>query len=84
MLTSKGDLGRFGKDGIDHTFTATGATTVNIAYPNITDDSVVLFALKTVGGTVAGTPYLFTKTPGTGFGVRTSASDTSVYIFRVI
>jgi len=82
-IVSKGDLRRFAAPTATHTVTATGATTVNVAYPSITAGSFVDFSLLTVGGTIAGAPYLFTKTPGVGFGFRAGASDTSQYIFRV-
>jgi hypothetical protein len=83
-VTSKGDLGRFSANTQGHTFVATGATTVNVAYPQLTANSVVLIELLTVGGTPAAKPYLITKTPGTGFGVRAAAGDTSTYLYRVI
>jgi thiamine pyrophosphate-dependent acetolactate synthase large subunit-like protein len=66
------------------TVTANGATTVNVANTAMTADSVVVFTLKTVGGTPAGSPYLFTTTPGTGFGVRAVAGDTSVYNYVIL
>lgn len=65
------------------TFTATGATTVNVPVPAFSGNCVVTFALKTVGGTILGQPYMFTATPGTGFGVRAGASDTSIYNYTV-
>ena len=80
MLTAKGDLGRFG----GKTFVATGATPVAIAFPNITLNSVVLFGLNTVGGTVGNLPTVKTITPGTGFTVAATAADTSTYNYRVI
>ena len=79
-ITSKGDLGRFG----GKTFVANGATPVAITYPNITQNSVVIFGLNTVGGTVGNTPTVKTITPGTGFTVAATASDTSTYNYRVI
>lgn len=65
------------------TFTATGATTVNVASSRVTATSVIETTLNTVGGTILGSPYLFTLTAGTGFGVRAGASDTSVYNYIV-
>jgi hypothetical protein len=61
------------------TFTANGATSVVVADKSITSRSCIVFTLKTVGGTPAGSPYLFAVTPGTGFTVRAVAGDTSIY-----
>jgi len=65
------------------TFIATSATTLNVAVANIEATSVVVISLNTVGGTILGHPYLMTLTPGTGFGVRAGASDTSTYNYIV-
>lgn len=68
------------------TFTANGATTVNVAVPQIEATSVVSISLNTVGGTIFGLPYEFTRTVGTGFGVRANAvgaNDTSTYNYIV-
>lgn len=70
-----------GKTG---TFTATGASAVTVANANITADSVVIFTLKTVGGTVGAYPSIKTITPTTGFTVACTASDTSVYNYRIL
>lgn len=64
------------------TFTANGATTVTVASSRVTATSVVSISLNTVGGTPA-PPFLFTLTAGTGFGVRSTAGDTSVYNYVV-
>lgn len=82
-IVSKGDLRRFAAPQTLHTVVSNGATTVNVAYPQITQGSFVDFTLFTVGGTPAGHPYLITKTPGVGFGFRVAAGDTSTYLFRV-
>lgn len=66
------------------TFTANGASSVTVAAPEITDASVVVITLKTVGGTVGAVPAIKTITPGTGFTVAGTASDTSVYNFVVL
>lgn len=67
------------------TFTANGTTPVVVANANITANSVVVFGLKTVGGTVsAAGPAMLTVTPGTGFTVGATASDTSVYNYLII
>jgi len=68
------------------TFVANGATTVAVAVPLIEATSVVNISLNTVGGTIFGPPYEFTRTVGTGFGVRANAvgaNDTSTYNYIV-
>lgn len=69
--------------GRSGTFTATGSS-VTVTNANITANSVVAFGLNTVGGTIAGAPYMLTVTPGTGFTVNAGASDTSVYNYTII
>lgn len=66
------------------TFTLNGATPVTVVEPNLTANSVVTYSLKTVGGTVSPNhPNILTVTPGTGFTVAGTASDTSVYQYNV-
>jgi len=79
-LFSKGDAGRYGKK----TVTLNGVTPVAVVYPQITDNSQIMFTLKTVGGTVGAVPSVKTITPGTGFTVAGTASDTSIYNYRVL
>lgn len=66
------------------TFTATTTSAVTVANAAVGPASQILFTLKTTGGTVAGVPYVFTVTPGTGFTVKSSASDTSVYNYTIL
>lgn len=63
------------------TWTCNGATGVDVVDPNITETSVILIGLLTVGGTVGAIPAVQTKTAGTGFNVKGTASDTSVYAY---
>ena len=65
------------------TFTANGATAVVVANTAVTANSVISFALKTVGGTPAGAPFLSAVTAGTGFSVKVAAGDTSVYNYTI-
>lgn len=65
------------------TVTLNGATPVTVANTSITSGSVIVFTLKTVGGTVGAAPVADTITAGTGFTVKGTASDTSVYNYRV-
>lgn len=66
------------------TFTANGTTSVTVANTKITANSAVVITLKTVGGTVGAIPSIKTITPGTGFTVSGTASDTSIYNYRII
>lgn len=65
------------------TFTANGATPVTVANTAFGPNSVVAISLKTVGGTVGVQPHLLTTTPGTGFTVSGTASDTSIYNYSI-
>lgn len=65
------------------TFTANSGTPVTVANANVTANSVIMFGLKTVGGTPAAL-FVDTITPGTGFTVDGGASDTSVYNYVVL
>lgn len=66
------------------TVTLNGATPVTVANTNVTANSLILFTLKTVGGTVGAAPVPQTVTPGTGFTVEGTAGDTSVYNFIIL
>ena len=66
------------------TFTCNGASAVTVAAPEITADSIVIPTLKTVGGTVGALPAVKTITPGTGFTIAGTASDTSIYNFVIL
>lgn len=70
--------------GSSGTFTANGASSVTVANAAVTANSIIVFTLKTVGGTVGAYPAVKTITPGTGFTVAATASDTSVYNYRII
>jgi hypothetical protein len=67
------------------TFVANGATPVVVANTNITANSVVVFGLRTVGGTVSPNgPAMVTVTAGTGFNAAATAGDTSTYNYLII
>jgi hypothetical protein len=66
------------------TFTCNGATPVTVANANVTATSIVLIGLTTVGGTVGAVPAVKTITPGTGFTVAGTASDTSTYTYLIL
>lgn len=66
------------------TVTLTGATPVVVAKAGVSANSVIVFTLKTVGGTVGAYPAIQTITPTTGFTVAGTALDTSVYNYAII
>lgn len=67
------------------TFTANGTTQVTIANTNVTANSNIIITLKTVGGTVSpSVPYINTITAGTGFTIKGTASDTSIYNYLIV
>lgn len=66
------------------TVTANGATNVNVGAAMVTASSMIVFTLKTVGGTVGAYPSVKTITPGTGFAVACTAGDTSIYNYVII
>ncbi len=66
------------------TFTLNGTTAVTVPNANLTANSMILMSLKTVGGTVGAQPVPSTVTPGTGFTVVGTASDTSVYSYLIL
>ncbi len=61
------------------TFTANGASSVTVTDAGVTASSIIIPTLATVGGTVGALPAVKTITPGTGFTVAATASDTSIY-----
>ena len=61
------------------TFVANGATPVTVVDAGVTANSIIVSTLKTVGGTVGAVPAVKTITPGTGFTIGATASDTSTY-----
>jgi len=78
-ILKQGDVGRLVGE-----VTVTGATPVTVEAPQVTDKSIVIFTLKTVGGTVGAQPTLDTITVGAGFDVVATAGDTSVYNYVVL
>jgi len=66
------------------TVTINGVTPVTVANTNIDANSLVIFTLKTVGGTVGAIPVVETITPGTGFTAQGTASDTSTYNYLIL
>lgn len=74
----KSELGVFSGD----TPAANGTTEVAVANTNVTANSVITLTIKTSAGTPGGV-FVFSKTPGTGFGFKGVAGDTSVYRYEI-
>jgi hypothetical protein len=66
------------------TVTLNETTPVEVADARVTANSIIVLTLKTVGGTVGAQPVIDTITPGTGFTVKGSASDTSIYNYAIL
>ena len=65
------------------TVVANGVTAVVVADTRITANSVIVFTLKTIGGTPAA-PFCSAVTAGTGFSMKSLAGDTSTYSYLII
>lgn len=61
------------------TFVCNGSTPVVVADTNVTANSIIIATLKTIGGTVGAIPAVSSITPGTGFSMTGTASDSSTY-----
>lgn len=74
--------GYFPKRG---TVIANGATPVAVSDARVTDDSQIDLTLKTIGGTVSPSarPNVVSVTPGVGFSIGATASDTSTYGYEI-
>lgn len=65
------------------TFTANGASAVTVTNANVTANSVIVIGLKTAN-TPGSMPFMATVTPGTGFTIKATAGDTSVYNYWIL
>ncbi len=85
-IISGGSLKPSFPDGVTPkgSFTMNGTTSVTVNDADFTANTPVIFTLKTVGGTVGAYPSIKTVTPGVGFTVSGTASDTSVYNYWFI
>lgn len=72
-----------GSNGKAGTVTLTGATPVTVGNTSVTSGSMIMFTMKTLGGTQGNYPVA-TPTVGTGFTVYGSALDTSTYNYAII
>lgn len=72
-----------GVAGLSGTFTLNGTSNVTVTNANLAAGDLIVYSLRTVGGTVGTHPVTKTRTNGTGFAVAGSASDTSTYDYRI-
>lgn len=66
------------------TFVCNGVTPVTVNNTAVSPNSQINVTLKTVGGTVGALPAVKTITPGTGFTIAGTASDTSTYNYTIL
>jgi hypothetical protein len=66
------------------TFICNGATPVTVANANVLITDEISISLNTVGGTVGAKPAIQTITGGTGFTVKGTAGDTSIYNYAIV
>lgn len=67
------------------TFTANGATQVDVVDTRITANSIILTTIKTAAGTPSpNAPNVISKTAGVGFSIKATASDTSLYSYVIL
>lgn len=69
---------------VDGTFTCNGTSSVTVSNTGLAAGHSILITLVTVGGTVGALPAVKTRTNGTGFTVAGTASDTSIYSYKLI
>jgi hypothetical protein len=66
------------------TFLLNGSVAVTVTDVNVTATSQILISLKTVGGTVGALPVVQTITPGVGFTILGTTSDSSTYNYLIL
>lgn len=66
------------------TFVCNGTTAVVVADTRVQVGNVIVPGLRTVGGTVGAIPRVTTITPGVGFTIAGTASDTSTYNYVIL
>jgi hypothetical protein len=69
---------------VDGTFTCNGTTAVTVSNTSLAAGHSILVTLVTPGGTVGALPAVKTRTNGTGFTIAGTASDTSIYSYKLI
>ena len=81
---TKGLVLKRGANGLCGTFIATGVTPVTVSSTAVAVTDTIIISLNTVGGTIAGQPFILTITAATGFTVASTAADTSTYNWSII
>ena len=83
LSTTGGTTVPVGNSTFSGTATLNGVTAVTIVAPALTATSRIFLGFVTPAGT-PGAPYVSAVTPGTGFQVKSSASDTSVIAWSIV
>ncbi len=81
------DNGLYVKEGTNATLgtgTLNGATEVTIGTTKVTANSRIFLAIQAPGGTPLGVIYVSSRVPGTGFGVKGAATDTSDFAWWIV
>lgn len=74
-------------EGTDATMgigTLNGSTEVTISTTKVTANSRIIYSFQAVGGTPLGVIYTSARVPGTSFGVKGAATDTSVFAWVIL
>lgn len=66
------------------TFVCNGTSSVTVADTRVQLGTVIVPSLRVVGGTVGAIPSVKTITPGVGFTISGTASDTSTYNYVLL
>lgn len=83
-LAGKGLRVKEGANAKMGTATLSGTTAVTVSTTAVTTTSRILLTINTPGGT-PGSPYVFTRTAGTSFQIKsTGASDTSIVAWMIV
>ena len=68
--------------GRQGTFTAAGIAEVDVVCAGLTANSIVLLSVNTFNTTVGA--YVFSRTVGVGFSIKSVATDASIYSYIVL
>ena len=83
-LVALADIAKLGVGRARGTVTLQGATPVEVAYPAMAVDTIVVFSLSLAGGSPETPPAITALEPGVGFKVAGNAADMSTYNWAVL
>lgn len=73
-----------GANATSGTGTLNGTTAVTVTTTKVTANSMIMLSIQAPGGTPSGSIYVFTRTAGTSFQVKSAASDTSTFAWMIV